>query len=147
MSGMKAFNIKDLAISLSGVPLDAGGFGDDDVLSIEWDEDQWETFTGADGEVTRSATNNYQATATLRLSQTSDVNDRLSALLHADLALPNGAGAGAFMCKDVHGRAVISSERAWVNGFPKEVKFGKGTKVWEWQIKLANARTSVLGGR
>ena len=144
--GFKAWNILDLAISLNSVPLDDGGYADDDVFSLEWAEEQFTVYVGADGEVSRANTNNFMATATLRYAQTSGVNARLWELMQADLALPNGAGAGVFSARDKEGSLVVLAERAWITG-PPEIKMGKTVQAYEWKIALANARASFIGGR
>lgn len=144
--GFKAWDIKDLTISLNAVPLDEGGYAEDDVFSLEWAEEQFTVYVGADSEVSRAPTNNFVATATLRYQQTSGMNDRLTGLLQADLALPNGAGAGVFSVRDKEGSLLVFAERAWVAGYP-ELKMGKTVQVYEWKITLANARASFIGGR
>jgi hypothetical protein len=144
--GFKAWDINDLAINLNGIPLDQGGYADDEVMTLEWEGDFFEDFIGADGEVTRSNTNDFRATVTLRYAITADANDRLSALLQADLAAPNGAGAGIFTARDKEGRMIITSERSWIMGYP-QVKGAKTVQVNEWKIRLANARASFVGGR
>lgn len=144
---MKAWNIRDLSISHNAVPLDDGGYAEDEVMTLEWAEEQFAPYVGADGEVARSNTNNSMATVTLKYAQTATANDRLSALLQADLSLPNGGGAGIFMARDKNGRMVVSSERAWVTGFPN-VTMGKTIQVVEWKIALANALPlTFIGGR
>lgn len=144
--GMKAWNIRDLALQLNAVPLDGGGYAEDEVMTLEWAEDQFLAYVGADGEVSRSNTNNGLATATLKYAQTANANDRLTALHLADLALPNGAGAGVFQARDRNGRLVVLAQRAWVMGFPG-VTLGKTIQVFEWKIQLADARGTFLGGR
>lgn len=146
MGGFKDWNINDVAISLSGVPLDAGGYAEDEVVSMEWSEDWHSKYTGADGEVTRVRTNNFGGVVTLRYAQTADANDRLSALLAADIVLPNGGGAGVFSLRDTEGRSLLFSERAWIMG-PPPLKLGKTVQVYEWKIDLADARASFFGGR
>lgn len=145
-SGFKAFNINDLAISLNSVPLDGGGYGEDEVMSVEWEGDWFEKMRGADGELSRSNTNKFGAIVTLRYAQTADANDRLSALLKADILLPNGGGAGVFMSRDLQGRTMVTGPRAWVMGMPA-LKFGVKTQVNEWKIEIADARNSFVGGR
>lgn len=143
----RAWNIKDLAISLNAVPLSDGGYGEDEVLQLEWEEDQFTPFVGADGEVSRAATNNGLATVTLTYAHTAAANDRLTALLKADIAAPNGAGAGMFVARDLNGRMLISSERAWVAGYPS-VTLGKTIQTIEWKLQLADAAlASFIGGR
>jgi len=142
----KSWNVNDLAVSLSAVPLDAGGYGEDEFLSIDWDEDWWSKYKGGDGSITRSRTNQFGGTATLTYAQTANANDRLSAILTADIANPNGAAAGVFKAVDTEGRLVVLAERAWVMG-PPQLKLGKTVQVFAWKIDFAFARTSVFGGR
>lgn len=144
--GFKAWNIGDLAMSLNAIPLDSGGYGEDEVMTVEWTEDWYTTYRGADGECTRVRTNNFGATVTLNFAQSADANDRLSAILQADLLLPNGAGAGVFSARDMQGRLVISSPRAWIMGLPA-VTLGKSVQVFPWKIELADASASFIGGR
>jgi len=145
--GFKAWNIRDLCLSLNAVPLDDGGYAEDEVMTLEWAEDQFVAYVGAEGEVSRANTNNFLATVTLKYAQTAAANDRLSALHHADLALPNGAGAGVFAARDKRGRMVVGAERAWVMGFPG-VTLGKTIQVFEWKIQLAQAYPlTFVGGR
>lgn len=144
--GFKAWNINDLSISLNAIPLDGGGYAEDEVLSIEWAEDWFTKYVGADGEVTRVRTNNFAGTCTLKYAQTSDANDRLTAILNADLLLPNGAGAGVFQARDTQGRLVVLSTRSWIMG-PPPVKLGKTVQVFEWKIDMASVHGSFFGGR
>lgn len=143
---MRAWNIKDVALSLNAVPLE-GGYGEDEVMQLEWEEDQFTPYVGADGEVSRAATNNGLATVTLTYAQTSPANDRLTALLKTDIATPNGAGAGMFSARDVNGRMLVQSERAWVAAYPS-VTLGKTIQTIEWKLQLADASlASFIGGR
>lgn len=135
-----------MVCSLNAVPLDAGGYADDEVATVEWSSDWWQTYTGADGSKTRSTTNDFGAIVTMRYAQTANANDRLSAVMIADLALKNGAGAGMFRLADSEGRTVLLAERAWVVG-PPPLKFAKTVQVYEWKIELADARGSFFGGR
>lgn len=147
MAQMRAWNIKDLAISLNAVPLSDGGYGEDEVMQVEWEEDQFTAYVGADGEVSRATTNNGMATVTLTYAQTAAANDRLTALLKADMLAPNGAGAGHFEARDSNGRMVIMSDRAWVMAYPS-VTLGKTIQTLEWKIQLADASVgSFIGGR
>lgn len=144
---MRAWNVRDLAISLNAVPLENAGYGEDEVLQLEWEEDQFTAYVGADGEVSRAATNNGLATVTLTYAQTAPANDRLTALLKADIAATNGAGAGNFTARDTNGRMLIQSERAWVMAYPS-VTLGKTIQTVEWKIQLADASLATfIGGR
>jgi hypothetical protein len=147
MSQMRAWNLRDLVLSLNAVPLEDGGYGEDEVMQLEWEEDQFVAFVGATGEVSRAATNNGLATVTLTYAQTGAANDRLSALLRADMLAPNGAGAGMFTARNLNGRLVVQADRAWVMGYPG-VTLGKTIKTFEWKIQLADALMGTfIGGQ
>lgn len=147
MSNMRAWNIRDLVINLNAVPLDDGGYGEDEVMALEWAEDQFTAFVGADGEVSRAQTNNGLATVTLTYAHTAAANDRLTAMLKLDMLTPNGAAAGMFQARDTNGRMVVASERAWVMGYPS-VTLGKTIQTLQWKIQLADALiASFIGGR
>jgi hypothetical protein len=144
--GFKSWNINELSISLNAIPLSTGGYAEDEVLAIDWTEDWFTKYVGADGEVTRTRTNNFSATATLKYAQTADANTTLSAQLAKDIATLNGAAAGVFTVKDSGGGLVITSPRAWIIA-PPQIRLGKTVQVFEWKIDLADARTSTFGGR
>jgi len=146
MGSLRAWNIRDLAVSLNAVPLD-GGYGEDEVMALEWAEDQYTAFVGADGEVSRASTNNGLATVSLTYAHTSPANDRLQGMLLLDMATANGAAAGAFSARDLYGRMVVSSERAWIMGYPS-VTLGKTIQTLQWKIQLADATVATfIGGR
>lgn len=142
----RAWNINEMACSLSALPLDSGGYADDEVFTLEWDEDLYTIYRGADGEPSRSSNNNNGAMFTARYAQTAAANDVLNGLLQADLHLPNGGGAGMFQAKDLYGRLMITSERACIMARPA-LKLGKTIQVIEWKIQLFDAGGTVFGGR
>lgn len=142
----KDWNINALAVSLNAVPLDAGGYSEDEFLTIDWDEDWWTKYRSGDGSITRVLTNQFGGTATLTYAQTAGANDRLSAILAADVISANGAAAGVFKAQDVDGRLVVLAERAWVMG-PPQIKLAKTVQVYAWKIDFAFAKTSFFGGR
>lgn len=144
--GFKSWNINELSISLNALPLSTGGYAEDEVLAIDWTEDWFTKYVGADGEVTRTRTNNFSATATLKYAQTADANTVLTAQLAKDIATLNGAAAGVFSVKDSGGSLLITSPRAWIIA-PPQIRMGKTVQVFEWKIDLADARASSFGGR
>lgn len=144
--GFKAWNIRQLSISLNAVPLDGGGYAEDEVFTLDWAEDWYTKYVGADGEVTRTRTNNFSATASLKYAQTADANDRLSGMLRTDIATLNGTAAGVFVAKDLGGRLIITSPRSWIVA-PPAVKLGKTVQVFEWKIDISDGSSSFFGGR
>lgn len=78
---------------------------------------------GADGLVTRCATNNHVYTITLSFKGSSSEIAKLSALYVADGSAEGGAGVAPLMCKDRNGSTLIATDRAWIATFD-EVGFG-----------------------
>lgn len=142
----RAWNINEMACNLSGLPLDSGGYPEDEVFTLEWDEELYSLYKGADGDTTRASNNSFSAVFTARYQQTAKANDVLMGLLTADIALPNGGGAGVFNAKDLHGRTTIFSEGAYIMGYPA-MKFAKTVQIVEWKIQLPDARGTFIGGR
>lgn len=145
---MKSYSVLDVVQTLSGVGLDAdaGGFGESDFVKFAPLGPLFEDKIGADGEVTRYPTNENRCDVTITVMSTSDMNDRLSALLLTDISTENGAGAGAYLCKSKHGRTVVAAERAWIIGWPDDVSLGKEPGPVTWKLRLANAKM-FFGGQ
>lgn len=124
---MKTWNLKKLIVVIGGVPI--SGFGENDAITFDHDEDEWEKVVGADGEVTRSRNNNRSGSITITLMQTSDSNDALEAIRLIDET--TGAGIVGVLVKDLTGRTVIGADRAWVRKRPS-LEFGKRAGEREW---------------
>lgn len=144
MAGFKEHDARDYSIVLSGVSL-TSGYADGEFFTIEWDTDAYTDKIGTDGEVTRSRTYDERATVTLKYMNTSECNDRLSALHKLDKAAPNGAGAGPLMIRDREGRAVYTAERAWIAKQPS-VSGDREATSREWKLRAAEL-ISFHGGR
>jgi hypothetical protein len=97
---------------------------------------------GADGEATRSKSNNNAATVTLRLMQTSDMNDILTSYYQADKLANNGKFP--LMIKDNSGRSLHVAEQAWVQKLPA-VNYGAEAGPREWVIRTGEL-VSTVGG-
>lgn len=131
----KIYDPDQISLSLGGIPID--GFADGEFCRIEKESAAFEDVVGSNGEVARSKTNDGRATVTFILLQTSDSNDLLSALHNADKNAPGGAGVGALMIRDKHGRALHTAVEAWVSKEPDAV-FDRTTTSREWTIRVAN---------
>jgi hypothetical protein len=120
------------------------GFDDDDAVSIEYEDDDFTTTVGVDGEVTRSKNINMPATATLHLKYTSTSNDALSALSLLDRNAPGGAGVGTFKVRDRFGTTRYFAPQAWIQSRPSE-SIGREAGSREWVLALANLQTFAGG--
>ena len=54
--GIDTYNLKDIAITVGGIPL--SGFGENDAVTIDYGEEIWSLTVGCDGEMARSKNNN-----------------------------------------------------------------------------------------
>jgi hypothetical protein len=132
----KVYDADQITISFGTVALT--GLAEDDVLTIEQDSDDFTDVAGLDGEVTRSKSRDRRATITVRLMQTSDSNDLLSAINNADFKAPNGAGIAQLMIRDRGtGRALYAAAEAWI-AKPPQVVYGRSAKVREWKLRAAS---------
>lgn len=132
----KVYDADQITISFGTVALK--GLAEDDFLTLDQDTDDFTDVVGVTGEVTRSKSNDRRATLTIRLMQTSDDNDLLSAINNADFRAANGAGISAVMVRDRGtGRALFAGPESWI-AKPPQVVFGRSAKVREWKIRIAN---------
>ena len=140
---MPNYNTGQVSLSLGGVPL--SGFGEDAMVSIEWDSDITTDKVGVDGEVTASKTNDRRATATITLMESSPSNAVLTGFFLARKAGGDAIGVVPFFMEDgISGETVIGPE-AWVLKAPS-VEKGKEAGEREWSIRIADAEYAHTGG-
>jgi hypothetical protein len=135
MAATKTQDADQISISYGGA--DIHGFAPDSVIEIEQESNDFEDEVGADGEVSRSKTNDRRATIRIYLMATSDSNDLLSAISNADRKAPNGAGIAPLYVRDRSGRAVYSAAECWVRK-PPQVSFKRSAQERVWELRCAN---------
>ncbi len=138
----KFYDPDQLSLVFANIPI--SGFADGEFVRITPESDGFGSVVGTDGEVSRSKTGDKRAEVVFVLMQTSDTNDRLSALHQLDLATPGGAGVGALMIRDRQGRAQYSSEQAWIQRAP-DVSFDREATSREWVLMCGDLKR-VDGG-
>ena len=131
----KFYDADLVTVAIAGIPV--SGYADGEFLSITQETDAFSDVVGTDGEVTRSKTKDTRATVSLKLMQTSDSNDLLSALYNTDMSAPNGAGVGAFLVRDRSGRSLYTGDACWIQKAP-DVSFDREATSREWTIRVAN---------
>lgn len=133
----KIYNANEITIDIAGARIgEMGGFADGEFLrGPEMDSDAILDVVGTDGEVTVGKSNDRRATFTLRLMQSSDANDVLSALYNTMLASPGLAGAGPFYVRDRQGRTVFRSRTCWI-AKPPDGSFDRTATAREWKIRV-----------
>lgn len=133
----KRYDAAQVTIVVCGILIDSG-FDDGEFLSIEQAEAIYTKKVGADGEVTRSRTNDNSATCTITLMSTSDSNTYLGALTNAGILAKNGADIGAFLVRDrVSGVCMYAADKCWVAAWP-QVTYDKDATKRAWKIDVSN---------
>jgi len=139
------YDSTEVTVVAMGIPIDAiGGYGEDEFVKVEWDEEGFKKKTGTDGHVTRSKTNNRGAKITLTLMQSSKANLALSALYNLDKKAKNGAGVGPFLMVDRQGLTVYAASKCWIAKCP-DPSMGKLASERVWQLECADLE-GVDGG-
>lgn len=144
--GVKAYSLSSVNWIHGGVPISTiGGAGESDFFTPERVQADFEFKEGADGSVTRSATNSKLAKITLKTMQSSDVNGVLSALLANDVKSPGGAGIVPGVITDLpNGTTGITYSQGWIAG-PPACPFGKEAQEREWTF-YAYCEIYFVGG-
>lgn len=117
-------------------PIIMDGYQDGEGITIEHTSDAFTLKVGVDGKATRNKVLDRSARITIKLMQSSAVNDLLSAVYLADRIAPNGAGVGPFIIRDQNGRSVFSAAEAWIARAP-DVTFDQEVQVREWVFDCA----------
>lgn len=114
------------------------GWAAGEFLTLVMESDDFSDEVGTDGDdVTRVKSNDRRATLTLKLMQTSDSNDILSAISNADIVAANGAGITALLIRDRStGRAIYRAAETWVAKAP-DVNYDRSAQPREWKIRIA----------
>ncbi len=141
MADVKTFDFKQVAVIVGGVPMTNFAEGDD-VISIEFSKEAYELKMGADGEPTRSKSNDNSAKITLKLMKSSDSNDVLNGFYQAD-KLSNG-GIVSILISDKSGRESHFADKVWIQKGPN-AGLGMNVSTREW-VLVTGELTSTYGG-
>ena len=132
MANVRTYDPSKVIISVGGVPM--SGYTDGTFCEVVRNEATWNLVVGADGNSTRSKTNNFSGTLTITLKQSSPSNDVLSSFLALD-ELSN-AGIVPVLIKDLSGNSIYFSAQGWVQGYANST-FAKDITDRTWTIQLA----------
>jgi hypothetical protein len=133
--GIKVYDSNQVDVVFNGLTIDSGR-ADGTFVKIDWEADRFTDKAGADGETTRSKTNDKRATITLTLMQSSASNAALSALAALDDVAPNGAGVGPVLIKDRSGLSLYSAPASWIARSP-DAEFAAEAGTREWKIRVS----------
>lgn len=116
-----------------------------DFLTITALEPDYTSQRGADGQTTRSRSNNRGKTIKIKTMATSLVNSILNEIRQLDLAAPNGAGVGLFEVNDRNnGKLVLTAPKTWIVG-PPECPYGPEAGEREWTLECAAGDDDLSG--
>jgi hypothetical protein len=141
---MKVYDANEVTLVVGGILVDRG-FADGSFVTLSMVSDAFSDVIGTDGEVTRSKTNDNRAEVKVKLMQSSEINDALSALHELDKLAGNGAGVGPFYLADRQGTSVYSAESCWISKAP-DVDFDRQAGAREWTVRIANLVLRHDGG-
>ncbi len=142
--GVKIYDANEVTVVVALIDIDAG-FADGEFVRIE-QEEQFSTYIGSDGQVTRSKTNQKVARVTIILAQSSESNAALSTLHALDINAPNGAGVGPILIRDRQGLSQFSSDACWIVKFADE-SYDREVTTREWPIDaVTNGASRFVGG-
>ena len=118
------------------------GYSDGEAIEIEESVATFETKVGADGHTDRVKKGSNYLIITVKLMQTSPVNDILSQLHVADklgnITLP-------LLIKDKSGSSICSATNAWITSFSK-TSYGDSTNERVWTINTSSNYLHFIGG-
>jgi hypothetical protein len=143
MGDLKIYDGSEVSLVFAAIPI-VSGYAEDEFCTIEFMEEAFKLVVGADGEVTRSKTNNRTAKIQFKLMQTSSANIALSALLNADIYTAGGASVAPVLVKDRQGTSLYSGAKAWLVKHP-DASFSKTAKERVWEIQVADL-AAITGG-
>lgn len=129
----RTYNLAQTIITIGGLPVE--GFGADDAFSFEPNSPIYETTVGADGEVTRSATNDRSGTITITLMETSPSLAILNTYLQLSKTTAIGDIFPVYM-RDLNSGDEIIAQQCWIEEEPAMSK-GKGAGEREWILRAA----------
>ncbi len=133
---LKTYDSNRVSITFAGRSIDAGR-ADGEFISTEYSAETFSKKVGADGEVTRSKSNDRSATIKLKVMQTSAAHATLMQLHALSLASVNGSDVGAFELRDLNGNMIERADEAWIEKPPPSA-FGKEAVEREWTLACAS---------
>lgn len=137
---MNTYDSKQVVVIVGGVQI--SGFAPDTKVIVRRNTDAWTLQMGADGEGTRSKSNDKSGQIEIQLQQGSQSNAYLSNLALAD-ELSN-AGVVPTMVKDNLGKSLHVAEQTYVKKIT-DAEYGReaGTRVW---ILETDSLQNFVGG-
>jgi len=128
------YNPKNVTIVVGDTVIE--GFTDGDFLTLEREADAYSLTIGADGQHTRTKSNNRSVLVGINLLDSSRANDVLNALATIDEI--NDGGTFNFFMADRNGTSLCEGPNAFIMKKPA-LTFGTEASTRSWQIKIPDA--------
>lgn len=141
MGDVKTYDSKLVIINFFGVPLT--GYADGEFCSVVSSSERFTKQSGADGEITRSKSNDNTSEITVTLKQSSLSNNYLSGILELDRIANNGKGP--FSIVDLSGTTLMEWPQAWIRQ-PPDQSFGKENGDRAWVFDTGQPLIESIGG-
>ncbi len=129
----------EVVVSVATLPITAKG--DDEFLTIDYNEDAATMNVGADGEASLSFNKNESGRFTIRVQQGSEANDILMGVYAAFKATKTLV---PIFVKDLNGRSTYLGAKCWPVKLPAS-PFAKEAGVREWVFET-DVLVTTLGG-
>ena len=131
MPEFKTFSFTNVNV-IFGI-LELQGYADgDDVVTIEYETDQFNDLAGAKGDVVRSQTNDNRCTVTIKLLQNSGSNKELTVIYNVDKEL--GTGVNMMVVEDKETGETYVINNAWIRKYPNIIR-GQNVNIMEWVFR------------
>jgi len=127
---MKTFDPKQVSVIVGGHIVQ--GYADGTFVECARNNDTWTRSGGADGEQTRSKSNDRSGTITITLMQSSVSNAVLEGYAIADEA--TNAGVVPSLVKDNNGSEIVTAAQSWVQK-PADKGHAKETSDRVWVLE------------
>ena len=118
------------------------GFAAGSFVTVARNEQAYTFQPNADGGGTRSKSNNFSGTITIRLAQSSPANAILSGL--AQLDEKGNQGAVPVLIKDGNGKSIYSAQQAWIQKIA-DSEFAVESGEREWVLETHHLEAYVGG--
>lgn len=132
-----AYNLRQINLSLYGVPILAGG-GTDGFISITTPQ-YFDSVDGVHGDGAHFRTGNTTGSFQLTLLQTSEYNVVLTSIVNVSLDNPLTNGQGVFNLKSLKDGLTITGDCV-LNGYPNTMTFSSEVSNFQWEGKILNCR-------
>lgn len=137
---MPIYRLPDMVLTVNGIRIE--GFGVTDAIMIARDEDSFTKTVGADGEVTKSSTNNDSGTITITLMQNAFANGALELALLLD-ELTGDITFPVVVADPLRTGWEIVGTECWIKK-PPDIPFNKAVGELTWVLDVAHLTPARL---